>query len=273
MPSKPKSKTIISPLRYPGAKRRLAAYIAETLTLNNLRPKLFAEPFAGGAGVALQLLNDGLVDSIALGESDPMVASFWDVVFNDAEWLIRQLNDIEVSVDNWEYFKHAKLRAKRSLALACVFLNRTSFSGILSNSAGPIGGRKQESQYNIDCRFNIETISKRIRQAYGLRDRVLFVSNSDWRSTVAKVEQVGHEEGDVFYYLDPPFYRKAERLYRHYFMPEDHSTLHDRLIELRQPWLLSYDPAQPIIDMYSHNGRGPRHVEPVSYTHLTLPTN
>jgi hypothetical protein len=45
--------SILSPLRYPGGKRQLAGYIAATIRLNGLRPKLFVEPFAGGASVAL----------------------------------------------------------------------------------------------------------------------------------------------------------------------------------------------------------------------------
>jgi len=69
--------TILSPLRYPGAKRRLSGYLAEVLRLNGLKPKLFVEPFAGGASVSLELLNKGLVEAIALGERDPLVADFW----------------------------------------------------------------------------------------------------------------------------------------------------------------------------------------------------
>src|SRR5579883_3060614 len=84
-----KGASILSPLRYPGAKRRFASYVAETLKLNGIKPKLFVEPFAGGASVALQLLNDGLVETVGLGEIDPLVASFWDCVFYDTEWLIR----------------------------------------------------------------------------------------------------------------------------------------------------------------------------------------
>ena len=68
--------SILSPLRYPGAKRRLSGYIAEAFRLNGARPALFVEPFAGGASVALQLLEDDLVDEIALGDRDPLVASF-----------------------------------------------------------------------------------------------------------------------------------------------------------------------------------------------------
>jgi len=52
--------SILSPLRYLGAKRRLAGYVAEVLPLNLLCPKVFVEPFAGGASVSLQLLNDDL---------------------------------------------------------------------------------------------------------------------------------------------------------------------------------------------------------------------
>lgn len=62
--------SILSPLRYPGSKRRLAGYIAALLRENGMRPVLLVEPFAGGASVSLQLLNDGIVDGIALGESD-----------------------------------------------------------------------------------------------------------------------------------------------------------------------------------------------------------
>jgi len=42
-------RTVLSPLRYPGGKRRLAPYVAAALAENDLRPDLFVEPYAGGA--------------------------------------------------------------------------------------------------------------------------------------------------------------------------------------------------------------------------------
>src|SRR5438270_12640745 len=71
---------VLSPLRYPGAKRRLLPYIIDFLRNHDLSPDLFFEPFAGGAGVSLQLLADGLVQSIGLADSDPLVAGFWHTV-------------------------------------------------------------------------------------------------------------------------------------------------------------------------------------------------
>jgi DNA adenine methylase len=253
--------SILSPLRYPGAKRRLAGYVSEAIRLNSLRPRVFVEPFAGGASVSLQLLNDGGVEAIVLGELDPLVASFWKVVFDDPNWLIDQLETVEVTVDNWKYFRDTSFHSHRDRALACIFLNRTSFSGILARTAGPIGGYKQESEYKIDCRFNVTTLTKRIRQIAALRERVLHVNHGDWHDTVNMVESWGYRDEEVFYYLDPPFYEKAARLYRHYFSHSDHEALHDRLVQLRQPWLLSYDLAPSIQALYAHNGLGPKRVE------------
>jgi len=253
--------SILSPLRYPGAKRRLSGYIAETLRLNSLRPKLLVEPFAGGLSVALQLLNDNLVEKIAVGEKDPLVASFWKIVFGESEWLINEIKNTSVNLEKWDYFKKNSFRTHRERALACIFLNRTSFSGIIAPSAGPIGGRSQTSDYKIDCRFNVETLAKRIRQAAALSKRVLFVDQADWQQTISKVKNLGYKRNEVFYYLDPPFFNKAENLYTYYFDNSNHRGLHNSLMKLRQPWLLSYDKADSIIEMYSHNGYGPKHID------------
>jgi DNA adenine methylase len=55
----------------------------------------------------------------------------------------------------------------------------------------------------------------------------------------------------VFYYFDPPFYNKADRLYRHAFGTEDHTALRDHMATLKSSWLVSYDPAVEIIKLYS----------------------
>ena len=82
-PKKNKNKPITSPLRYPGSKRRLAEYIKQTLKQNYCYPDIFIEPFAGGASVALKLLDEDIVSQIGLIELDPLVANFWKTVFFD----------------------------------------------------------------------------------------------------------------------------------------------------------------------------------------------
>lgn len=253
-----KEVTILSPLRYPGAKRRLSRFIQDTIQLNQLTPQLFIEPFAGGASVSLQLLADGTVQSIGLIERDPLVASFWQVVFGrsskDFDWLIDQLNTIEVTLDHWNQFRQTKPTGRRDQALACLFLNRTSFSGILAKSAGPIGGQAQQSKYKIDCRFPRETLEKRLHQARALKDRVAFVYRTDWQRGIERIrdnQAQGQLPADIFYYFDPPFFKKADRLYNFYFSQRQHKALHSHLMAMPEKWLLSYDLCEEAKKLYT----------------------
>lgn len=255
------SKALLSPLRYPGGKRRLAPYIGEALRLNRLRPKLYVEPFAGGASVAIQLLHDNLVERIALGERDPMVAGFWVAVFTDHERLIANLRKLTPTLENWEYYRRTRPRTALGWAIKCLFLNRTSFSGILNRSAGPLGGRAQTSEHTIGCRFPVERLAQRITEIASYRDRVAFLHQGSWDAMIHLAQQQNLREHELFYYLDPPFYEKADRLYRYAFTEDDHQHLHDRLATLGGNYILSYDAAKPIIDRYSAHQHGLHHIE------------
>src|SRR5581483_238853 len=175
---------VLSPLRYPGGKRRLAPYIAAALAANDIKPEVFVEPFAGGASVALELLDLDLVDRIILGDADPMVAAFWQTVFEDADWLCRRIESVALDLATWERFKSTRGTSRRHLALTCLYLNRTSFNGALHRRAGPIGGKAQASDYTIGCRFPRERLVKRIRACAALADRVVFVADTDAMTTV-----------------------------------------------------------------------------------------
>jgi len=255
--------SLLSPLRYPGSKRRLAQYLQDVIQLNKLSPKLYVEPFAGGASVALQLACNGIVEKIGLSDLDPLIASFWQCVFFDTDWLVKAIEEVEVTLKNWEFFKASNPDDDRSRALKCIFLNRTSFSGILSPGAGPIGGKSQRSAYDIGCRFTKATVIKRIRQASMLRDKVAFVWNLSWEDCLAAMADHTKDldTDQIFSYLDPPFYFKARRLYTYYFTDQDHKALYDALTKLSTPWLLSYDAAEPIEELYSSNGMSPKRIE------------
>jgi DNA adenine methylase len=97
-----------------------------------------------------------------------------------------------------------------------------------------------------------------------MRSRVLFIENQPWQTTLAKCAELGLAEAEMFFYLDPPFYHKADRLYQYYFRDQDHVQLRDSLRALRSPWFLSYDPSDFITDLYTQNGTS-KHVE-VLYT-------
>jgi len=218
------------------------------------------EPFAGGASVSLQLLNDRVVQGIALGEKDPLLASFWKIVFGDCEPLLKRVRETDVTIEEWMRLKRDGAKTHLDRAFACLYLNRTSYSGIMRDDAGPIGGYQQTSKYSIDCRFPKATLIRRIQQANALKGKVAFVQSGDWLRTIERAMTYAINPNEVFVYLDPPFYRAGPRLYRHFFKPDDHEELRQYLAKLDIPWLLSYDPAEAIVKMYTKNGIDPKHV-------------
>ncbi len=109
------------------------------------------EPYAGGASASLELLHWNLVDRIGISDSDPMVAAFWETMFEDADWLCQKIETIPVDLENWRRIKRGRYTALRSLAIACLFLNRTSFNGSLNNRAGPILWRASQISSAIEA--------------------------------------------------------------------------------------------------------------------------
>ena len=74
-----------SPLRYPGGKARLTAFLIEVMQANGLRRPEYVEPYAGGAGAALRLLFEEYADSIVINDADPRVRCFWTSVTGRTE--------------------------------------------------------------------------------------------------------------------------------------------------------------------------------------------
>jgi DNA adenine methylase len=244
-------RTVLSPLRYPGGKRRLVPYVAAALAANDLKPDLLVEPYAGGASMALELAHTGFVDRVMLGDADPMIVALWQTVFEDADWLCEQVAAVPLDLATWERFKRGRYRSRRSLALACLYLNRTSFNGALHRRAGPIGGKAQASEYDLGCRFPRGRLIKRIRACAALADRIVGVHAQDAHWTIRQArERARQERWSVFFYLDPPFWAKAEFLYRRSFTPMDHDALADMLHFVADPFLLSYDANPEIVERY-----------------------
>jgi DNA adenine methylase len=250
-------KIITSPLRYPGSKHSLIHYIIEVLNVNRLKPSLYVEPFVGGGSIVINLLSNNLVDQAILIDLDPWITSFWKTVFFDTDWLINQIEQMHVSIDSWYLYKKSNPKTIREQALTCLYLNRTSFSGILEKRAGPIGGKTQNSDYPIDCRFTNKTritIVKRIREISIHKNKVYGIWNCSWEEAFVKLrEKQGKGEitkTNLFFYLDPPFFEEAEALYRYFFIDKDHEELRDYLLQLQDKWLLSYDSAEQVRALY-----------------------
>ncbi|HBI6387366.1 TPA: DNA adenine methylase, partial [Listeria monocytogenes] len=164
-----------SPLRYPGGKTQLTSFVRNLLITNNIVEGTYIEPFAGGAGVAIQLLLDGDVNSIVINDYDKSIYSIWYSILNNTEKFISLISNTPITIDEWHKQKAIYLRNKNrqnSLegAFATFFLNRTNVSGIISG--GPIGGMNQTGKYKIDCRFNKVDLIRKIRLISDRRENI-----------------------------------------------------------------------------------------------------
>jgi DNA adenine methylase len=134
-----------------------------------------------------------------------------------------------------------------NLALATIYLNRTNRSGIIK-SGGIIGGQQQNGPYKMDCRFNVDGLSDRIRRISKHADRITF-SSSDALDFMAQMDTSLPKRS--FLYIDPPYYAKGADLYTSFYRDEDHRDLADAILKMGRPWLLTYDNVDPIRKLYA----------------------
>lgn len=149
-------------LRYPGGKSQLAEYVEFLLDKNNIS-ETYIEPFAGGFGVALYLLFNNKIENVIMNDLDPSIFSVWNAALNKKEEFIDLISQTNVTLDEWYHQKELRSIFRNdpySLenAFSTLFLNRTNISRIING--GPIGGKKQNGKYKINCRFNKNTLIK-----------------------------------------------------------------------------------------------------------------
>ena len=244
-------KPTVTPLRYPGGKTWLLPYINDFLMFHKIELGTIVEPFAGSASVSIGLLRSGMADKAVLCESDPMIISFWKSTLYNSKEFTELIKNLDISMVTWNEFKKYLANDASTkyndleLGLAFLFYNRTNYSGIIN--AGPIGGRRQLSKYNIKCRFNQERIIKKVNQLSSLSDRIEIIQG-EGREYIRKFTD--NQEENIFIYVDPPYYNAGRVLYRKFFANEDHVELGEILTHINLPWLASYDDANFIRELY-----------------------
>lgn len=238
-----------SPLRYPGGKKRLASFIRIAIQNLKIQDCTYVEPFAGGAGVALTLLLDGTVNRIVINDYDKAIYSFWRAVKQEPKALIDRIVETTVTIDEWHRQKEIYSSATTyslDLAFATLFLNRTNRSGILS--AGPIGGHSQSGEWKLNVRFDKDAIIEKINSIAKEKNKIA-IYNKDIISFVRNYAPTFG--GDMFFYFDPPYYSKGQKLYKNFLTPQDHQRIHDVITqEVTAPWIITYDDVGQIAEMY-----------------------
>lgn len=241
----------VSPLRYPGAKWRLEKFVHSVLVANKLEGGHYAEPFAGGASLAISLLLQNYVSEIHLNDLDKSIYSFWQSALNHTNELIELISTTPVTIDTWNEQKLVQLNKNIAtpleLGFSTFFLNRTNRSGILT--AGVIGGKNQAGNWKIDARFNKENLIFRILRIAEKKDSI-HIYNLDAVDFLKKCNTELPEKS--FVYLDPPYFVKGQELYMNFYNQDDHFHLSNFVLEeLNKPWMVSYDDVPEIKSLYS----------------------
>jgi len=243
-----------SPLRYPGGKARLAGLLADLLALNELESCEYFEPFAGGAGAALALLNLEAVSRIHLNDADQRIHAFWKSCTSHSHRFAERILKIPVTIDEWRRQCAICQTPSRynqfDVGFAAFFMNRCNRSGVI-DGAGPIGGYKQAGKWRLDVRFNRHELALRVLRIGKMRSKIT-VSNLDALEFLKRKLPRGSNRKEVFVYLDPPYVQKGQRLYLNAYDKHDHGALNAYLHSQRWlPWFASYDDAPTIRQLYA----------------------
>lgn len=236
-----------SPLRYPGGKSCLYPFFSRLFIENDLVGVDYVEPYAGGAGLALNLLFGNLVNNIYINDYDPSIYAFWHIVLERGEEFCQWIDTVNVDVPTWYQYKEIQKKEtidEMEKAKALFFLNRTNVSGVVKG--GIIGGIQQNGKYKIDARFKKNILINRIEMIMRHKERI-HLTNLDGIRFVSDIDRT---HNNLFIYLDPPYYRKGANLYMNFFKKEDHKALAEQIKALNNNWLISYDKQDFIIDLY-----------------------
>ncbi len=237
-----------TPLRYPGGKGKFSPFVKKLMETNNLNAD-YLEPYAGGAGVALDLLYSGYCKNIHINDYDIAVFNFWKSIIQNTESFLKLIIDTPITIDEWHKQKHILSKPEEFSQLdhgfATFFLNRTNRSGILKG--GVIGGKNQNGNYKLDVRFHKQNLSKRIEKI-GKHSTHIKVYNYDALELLNKVDNLLPKNSLI--YLDPPYYVKGQGLYRNFYVHENHVQIREALDNIQTKWIASYDNCQEIKDIY-----------------------
>lgn len=243
-----------SPLRYPGGKSSISPMISSILQHNFDTSCRYIEPYAGGGGLALSLLYKNVAEEIHLNDLDRSIWAVWHSILNETDAFIDKILTTDITIEQWykqrEIQRYKKDVPALELGFSSFFLNRTNRSGIILK-AGVIGGISQSNEtYKLDCRFNKIDLISRIKKISSLKERI-HIYNMDALDFLAQLDL--DETNKNCFFIDPPYYEKGASLYTNFYSKKDHAAIAKTISSLKSKWVLTYDNAKEIKDIYKEN--------------------
>jgi DNA adenine methylase len=236
----------VSPLRYPGGKAAMAPWLSDLFGEQHglMDVEVWLEPFAGGAGAALTLLDRDVIGEAWIVDANPAIAAFWLSVSGDAETLAARVERTRPTMALYdscrETLAHPDQVDTAELGYAAFIVNRCSRSGIVAPTSGPMGGRTGTGEWAIDGRFTADALADRIRHVGSFGSR-LRVHHGDGIAFLEELDGTAGIEDELVAFVDPPYIREGNRLYANGMDAAAHQRLADALNASDARWVLTYD--------------------------------
>ena len=239
-------------MRYPGGKGKLEPFMELLIKQTGHFGGTYVEPFAGGAGIALELLEKEIVNEIVINDLDKGIYSFWRAILTETNRFIDDIRNVELTVNEWNRQRQVIDDCRRysyELGFATFYMNRTNRSGIIKG--GVIGGVEQAGTWKMNARFNREGLIERIAKIAEKKSRI-HLYNKDVSSFV--LNYLPRYQQNAFVYFDPPYFEKGKQLYLNFFSYNDHVRI-ERMIDnhVNCDWVITYDDVQEIADIYQNH--------------------
>lgn len=239
-----------SPLRYPGGKGKLEPFMELMIKKTNHVGGVYIEPFAGGAGIAMGLLEKGLVSDVVINDLDKGIYSFWRAVLTETDRFLEEIMNVPLTMDEWRRQRNICFNDNNKysfeLGFATFYMNRTNRSGIIKG--GVIGGQEQSGNWKLDARFNREALAERIEKIKKRRAHI-HLYNKDICSFIENYVPKYADNGLI--YFDPPYFDKGKQLYLNFFNYDDHVRIEKMIREkVKCDWIITYDDALEIAHIY-----------------------
>ena len=242
-----KSKSLKTPLRYPGGKSRACTKI-ESYFPDLSKYKEYREPFLGGGSVALYVTQKFPHLKIWVSDLYEPLVNFWQVLQREGNTLATALINLKNKYPDQESARSLFIDAKELVndqeyatidrAIAFYVVNKCSFSGLTESSSFS----KQAS----DANFTIRGLEK-------LPEYSKLISN--WNISKNSYQTLLDDKNDVFLYMDPPYeikhnlYGKKGKLHKYF----DHDDFASDCNSSHMGMLVSYNSDQLVKDRFQYS--------------------
>lgn len=245
-----------SVFRYAGGKTWLVPTIRKWLNgKNDIR---IVEPFLGGGSVSLAAVAENYCEHALMIEKDEDVASVWETIFQDAEWLVKQIIEYDLSIDNVNATLASVPTSIKERALQTIIRNRTCHGGILAKGGGML--KNGENGKGIKSRWYPETLAKRIMAIASYKDRMTFICGDAF-----DYMNLDYYDDNTYFFVDPPYTIAGKRLYT--LCDVDHEEIFKRVHAMTCHFLLTYDKSDYVLELISKYDLKYREM-PMQTTHL-----